>query len=438
VAGVVDTIEVERRTPFGENPVVGARGTKTQRRILLAALDVFAKHGYHDSRIEQITEAAGCSRPAFYQYFSSKEDVFRALASHVSRTVADMTERLGAITADREGRAALATWLREFADFFDLYAPVFSGFSAATRSNADLVDASAVVSKAFARRLRPHLRLDTDAVRRDVTASIVVTMVVRANLLRVAGGALADRARFVESLAGLIHRILVGPVPELDGGSQPAPPGPAVEPPTPVAQRDPGSDAAAGRTLSRQGQRMRARIIEAGTTVFPRLGFHETRVDDIVAAAGASHGSFYRYFDSKEDLFRVIATEAVDHLMSCIEAFPQAGDVAALRDWWVRWFRTYADHGGIIAVWREGPFADPMLAELTAHTVRQWLDRLAAVLDGRGVSDPRVDAMGFLGLIETIPHHVQALGYFDEEPAIDALVAICSRGFFGMATGVAS
>ena len=65
VTAVVDGIEAERRSPFGDNPVVGARGARTQRRILTAAVDVFAEHGYHDSRIEQITEAAGCSRPTF-------------------------------------------------------------------------------------------------------------------------------------------------------------------------------------------------------------------------------------------------------------------------------------------------------------------------------------------------------------------------------------
>ena len=68
----MESPEIVRRAPFGDNPTVGLRGASTQRRILDAALEVFAEHGYHDARVELITEAAGCSRPAFYQYFSSQ------------------------------------------------------------------------------------------------------------------------------------------------------------------------------------------------------------------------------------------------------------------------------------------------------------------------------------------------------------------------------
>ena len=54
---------VLRRPPFGSNPLVGARGSDTQRRILGAALEVFAEVGFADARVELITERAGCSRP---------------------------------------------------------------------------------------------------------------------------------------------------------------------------------------------------------------------------------------------------------------------------------------------------------------------------------------------------------------------------------------
>src|SRR5688500_19268325 len=68
VAGVssVPTMDgsIVRRPPFGSNPLVGERGSDTQRRILGAALEVFAVHGFAEARVELITEKAGCSRPA--------------------------------------------------------------------------------------------------------------------------------------------------------------------------------------------------------------------------------------------------------------------------------------------------------------------------------------------------------------------------------------
>jgi AcrR family transcriptional regulator len=425
---VVDGIEAERRSPFGDNPLVGARGVRTQRRILAAALEVFAEHGYHESRIEQITEAAGCSRPTFYQYFSSKEDVFRTLAGQVGREVGRLTDGLGPTTPDQAGRAAVVAWMGEFADVYDAFAPVFTGFSVAVRSDRTLVGASAPLDAGFGAALRRHLVVDGLPVRPEVMASLVVTMIVRANLLRLGSGGLVARRRFVEALGATVHRALVGPVPVLDAPSGRPPARPArLRRPIP----DP-SPAGVDRELSPQGERMRARIVEAGVATFRVLGFHDTRVDDVVTAAGASHGSFYRYFESKDHLFRVVATEAAERLIGCIDAFPAGDEPAALRAWLDAWFDVYAEHGVIIAIWRETQFPAPALQDLTRRVADVALGRLLQALGERAAGDPVVDAMAFLGLVETVPHHVHAFGYFTQDEAVEALVAIIRRAFLGV------
>ncbi|WP_219412408.1 TetR/AcrR family transcriptional regulator [Pseudonocardia nigra] len=52
----------------------------------------------------------------------------------------------------------------------------------------------------------------------------------------------------------------------------------------------------------------------AARKVFERDGFLDARVTDISAAAGASHGSFYTYFESKTDIFRTLCSEEMDML----------------------------------------------------------------------------------------------------------------------------
>jgi TetR/AcrR family transcriptional regulator len=47
-------------------------------RILVSALTCFTRYGYRRTSMETIAQAAGMSRPALYQHFSGKEDVFRA------------------------------------------------------------------------------------------------------------------------------------------------------------------------------------------------------------------------------------------------------------------------------------------------------------------------------------------------------------------------
>jgi AcrR family transcriptional regulator len=80
---------------------------KAERRqqILLNARDVFAKHGYHAAKIDDIVAAAGVARGTFYLYFDDKRAIFEEIidgafarlgmsiirvdTDHPSRTVAD-------------------------------------------------------------------------------------------------------------------------------------------------------------------------------------------------------------------------------------------------------------------------------------------------------------------------------------------------------------
>jgi len=60
---------------------------------------------------------------------------------------------------------------------------------------------------------------------------------------------------------------------------------------------------------SKKGAETRARLLEAAKVVFENTGFLDARISDIAKQAGLSHGSFYHYFDSKEQVFREVAEE---------------------------------------------------------------------------------------------------------------------------------
>src|SRR6266568_9064949 len=66
---------------------------------------------------------------------------------------------------------------------------------------------------------------------------------------------------------------------------------------------------------SRKGVQTRARLVDAAKQIFEENGFLEARISDIAERAGLSHGSFYHYFDSKEQIFREVA-EAMDERLS--------------------------------------------------------------------------------------------------------------------------
>jgi TetR/AcrR family fatty acid metabolism transcriptional regulator len=60
----------------------------------------------------------------------------------------------------------------------------------------------------------------------------------------------------------------------------------------------------------RRAQATRQRLYEAAMAEFGRVGMDAARVEDIVAAAGVSWGTFFHYFPAKEDVLLVAAADA--------------------------------------------------------------------------------------------------------------------------------
>lgn len=66
---------------------LSAKGRRTRLRLLEAAEQVFADHGWEEASIVKITEAAGVSQGTFYRYFLSKQAVFDELVADLNRRV---------------------------------------------------------------------------------------------------------------------------------------------------------------------------------------------------------------------------------------------------------------------------------------------------------------------------------------------------------------
>lgn len=108
-----DTAQADSPASEGKAPRT-ARGEKTLRRILDAALVEFGERGFHDSSIVGITARAKVALGTFYTYFDSKEAVFAALVRDMSGQVRDfvapaMENATDGLDAERR---ALAAYLR--------------------------------------------------------------------------------------------------------------------------------------------------------------------------------------------------------------------------------------------------------------------------------------------------------------------------------------
>jgi AcrR family transcriptional regulator len=74
-----------------------------------------------------------------------------------------------------------------------------------------------------------------------------------------------------------------------------------------------------GGPRSRKGEQTRARLLHAAKGIFEEQGFLEARISDIAERAGLSHGAFYHYFESKEQIFREIAVLLDEELSEPME-----------------------------------------------------------------------------------------------------------------------
>jgi len=64
-------------------------------------------------------------------------------------------------------------------------------------------------------------------------------------------------------------------------------------------------------------ERRRA-ILDAAVRVFARKGAHATRVGDIAAEAGVSHGLLYHYFSSKDEVLDTVIADAWGRLVNAL------------------------------------------------------------------------------------------------------------------------
>lgn len=60
-------------------PIQQLRAQRTRDRLMAAARKVFAGEGYSLATVDDIAQAAGCSKGAYYFHFASKEEVLLAL-----------------------------------------------------------------------------------------------------------------------------------------------------------------------------------------------------------------------------------------------------------------------------------------------------------------------------------------------------------------------
>jgi AcrR family transcriptional regulator len=150
---------------------------------------------------------------------------------------------------------------------------------------------------------------------------------------------------------------------------------------------------------SRKGLQTRARLLDAAKEIFEENGFLEARISDIAERAGLSHGAFYHYFESKEQVFREIAEALDDRLSEPMEsvifapgssADPRERLFVALH----RHLERYRDEARIMGVIEQMARYDEHVAALRSARSKRHREQIASSIrrmQPRGLLDATVD-----------------------------------------------
>jgi AcrR family transcriptional regulator len=182
-----------------------------------------------------------------------------------------------------------------------------------------------------------------------------------------------------------------------------------------------------GGPRSRKGAATRARILEAAKQVFEENGFLDTRISDIAQRAGLSHGSFYHYFDSKEQIFREVAEALEDRLSApvgniILDSSSRATPRDRIREGNRRYLESYRDEARIMGVIEQVSRYDHHIGSMRLshqkHTSAQVADSIRQ-LQRHGLADPTLDpeiaAIALGGMVTRFAEQWLVQGFPDSE-----------------------
>jgi AcrR family transcriptional regulator len=146
--------------------------------------------------------------------------------------------------------------------------------------------------------------------------------------------------------------------------------------------------------------RTRERLVEAAKEIFEEHGFLEARISDIAERAGQAHGSFYYYFESKEEVFREVAAALDEQLFAPLEDVIKAQSKLPpqqrIREAMRRHFESYRKEARILGLIEHVSRFDPEVNAMRLARHKRYTEEVAETirqLQRRKLADPKLDPL---------------------------------------------
>jgi AcrR family transcriptional regulator len=152
---------------------------------------------------------------------------------------------------------------------------------------------------------------------------------------------------------------------------------------------------AEARTRTKRSQRTRAALLKSARSVFTEAGFQDARITDIVERANTAHGTFYTYFDSKEDVFLAVLHEVLAGYFATVVPDASSAPIDRIDRASRRFLEFYAANARLLASIEPLASVDERFAALRRGTRLAYLHRVAGAIarwQQEGLADEDVDA----------------------------------------------
>lgn len=147
-----------------------------------------------------------------------------------------------------------------------------------------------------------------------------------------------------------------------------------------------------------RGVRTRAKLIAAARVVFERDGYLDARLVDITTEAGTSAGSFYTYFESKEEVFTAVLADVEEEMLHPAVRKITDGDdpVAVIRESNRAYLESYRRNTRFMQLLDQVASIDEEFREVRRRRGDAFTRRNARGirdLQARGLADPDVNPL---------------------------------------------
>jgi AcrR family transcriptional regulator len=127
-------------------------------------------------------------------------------------------------------------------------------------------------------------------------------------------------------------------------------------------------------------EQRRKELVDAAGRVFMEKGYAAATVSDITREAGTAHGTFYVYFDGKEDVFDAVAYDRVAEVYQAVAEIADTPGMTALEK--ITEILRVNSEPGLNDWWGLQEFNKPHLLHVLARVAQRTAEMFLPVLAG--------------------------------------------------------